>query len=144
MIEILGYNLKHFFDVVDPYCNKTDIKYADSKYEVWEVSDDLHKQMCDMSEAEFCEIAGDNAWWRSADGSVMGEPDVNFTVNGEYLLGWDSPNHEKAKYEYENLSEYLCDCIGVSQPRNVCALAVDLAKYNDMAMAELFNKYEGS
>lgn len=43
---------------------------------------------------------------------------------------------------YESLLEYLCENIGASQPRNVCALAVDLAKYNNMTMGELFTKYE--
>ena len=41
---------------------------------------------------------------------------------------------------YTNLSEYLCDCIGASTGKNVCACCVDLAKYNDMTMAELFEK----
>lgn len=70
-------------------------------------------------------------------------PYVNFKVNGEYLLGWDLGIYENNKYEYSNLSQYLCEHLGISQPRNACALAVDLAKYNDMTIAELFEKYEG-
>ena len=45
--------------------------------------------------------------------------------------------------EFQNLTEYLCDCVGASTEKNVCACAVDLAKYNGMTMAELFAKYEG-
>ena len=46
--------------------------------------------------------------------------------------------------EYKNLSEYLCEEIGASSPKNVCALAVDLAKANGMTMAKLFKVFEGS
>lgn len=39
--------------------------------------------------------------------------------------------------------EYLCEHVGASLPRNVVACAMDLAKYNNMSMAELFQNYEG-
>ena len=71
-------------------------------------------------------------------------PDVEFEVNGETLIGWDSPIYSsKIGHKYKSLSDYLCNCVGASQPRNVCACAMDLAKYNDMTMGELFDKYEG-
>ena len=72
---------------------------------------------------------------------------------------WENENNaEKAAYhysfreyeddvmprEYKNLSEYLTEELGASQPRNVCALAVDLAKANGMSMAKLFEVFEGS
>ena len=44
---------------------------------------------------------------------------------------------------YTNLTEYLCECVGASTGKNVCACAMDLAKYNDMTMAKLFEKYGG-
>ena len=53
----------------------------------------------------------------------------------------DNPISNKGN-RYESLSDYLCNCVGVSEPKNVCACAMDLAKYNDMTMAELFEKYE--
>lgn len=130
LVEILGSNLKKFFDVIDNPPNEADITYAGNRYEVWEVSDDLFEKMCNMSEEEFVEIAGEDAWWRQSYGSNLGYPEETTIVNGNEI-------------EYENLSEYLCECIGVSQPRNVCACAMDLAKYNDMTMGELFEEYEG-
>ena len=143
MIEILGNKLKQFFDIVDNPPNDAEITYAGEKYEVWEVSDELHKKMCDMSEEDFVEIAGEDAWWRSSTGSVLGAPDTEFDINGNDLVAWDSPIYESKKgNRYESLSDYLCNCVGVSQPKNVCACAMDLAKYNDMSMAELFEKYE--
>lgn len=142
MVEILGDNLKRFFDVIDKNCEDADITYAGNHCEVWQVSDDLFKKMCDMSEEKFVEIAGEDAWWRSAEGSVMDAPDTEFIINGEEMIGWNYRNKYE-NFQYENLSDYLCYGVGASQPRNVCALAVDLAKYNNMTMSELFNKYEG-
>lgn len=143
MVEILGNNLKQFFDTIDSPPNYAEIKYAGDRYEVWEVSDELHNKMCGMSEEEFAELAGGDAWWRSSEGSVLGIPDTKFKVNGKNLMAWDSPIYESKKgNKYESLSDYLCNCVGVSQPKNVCACAIDLAKYNDMTMAELFKKYE--
>ena len=141
MKEILGNSLKRFFDTVDDKYNDAEITYAGNRYEVWEVSDELFKQMCDMSEEKFVELAGDDAWWRSSEGSVMGVPDVEFTISGEKMIGWNTRG-EYENFQYANLSDYLCYGVGASQPKNVCALAVDLAKYNNMKMGELFNKYE--
>ena len=141
MIEILGDNLKKFFDAIDSEMKNAYITYAGERYEVWKVSDELHKKMCDMSEEEFVELAGEDAWWRSSTGSVFGVPDTEFKVNGEYLLGWN--RWEREQDTYSNLSEYLCECVGASLPKNVCACVMDLAKYNNMSMGELFKKYEG-
>lgn len=144
MVEILGNNLKKFFDIIDSSLNNADITYAGKQYEVWKVSDELHKKMCDMSEEEFIELAGEGAWWRQSYGSNLGYPDTEFEINGKNLVGWDSPIYDsKIGKKYDDLSDYLCNCVGVSQPRNVCACAMDLAKYNDMTMGELFEKYEG-
>ena len=150
MIEILGNNLKQFFDIVDNPPNDAEITYAGERYEVWEVSDELHKKMCNMSEEEFIELAGEDAWWRQSKGSNLGYPDEITIVNGNELICWGKervyPSFDyipKEMKQYENLSDYLCNCVGASQPRNVCACAMDLAKYNDMTMGELFEKYEG-
>ena len=138
-MEILGNNLKKFFDIVDYPPNDAEITYSGNRYEVWEVSNRLHKKMCDMSEDEFVELAGKDAWWRSCDGSTLGVPDTKFEVNGKDLFGWD--RYEYGLSSYSNLTEYLCNCVGASSEKNVCACAMDLAKYNDMTMAELFEKY---
>lgn len=142
MKEILGNNLKGFFDVVDSKLNEADITYAGNRYEVWEVSDGLFKKMCNMSEEEFVELAGDGSWWRSAEGSNLGIPDVEFSVNGEKLIGWNWKN--TFCRNYQSLTEYLCECVGASTEKNVCACAVDLAKYNNITMGALFRKHEGS
>lgn len=140
-MEILGDNLKKFFDVIDPKSNNADITYAGNRYEVWEVSDSLLRRMCNMSEDEFVRLAGEEAQWRSCTGSNLGFPDTKFKVNGETLLGWN--RWDKKRKKYEDLSEYLCDCVGASTEKNICACAVDLAKYNNIIMGQLFKEYEG-
>lgn len=143
-MEILGSNLKRFFDTVDNPPKDAEITYAGNSnginYEIWEVSDELFKIICGLSEEEFTSLAGDNAWWRSSEGSVLGYPDSKFVVNGKTLRCWDMGR--TGRDEFTCLTEYLCDNIGASLPKNVCACAVDLAKYNDMKMSELFEVYE--
>ena len=46
-------------------------------------------------------------------------------------------------HKYDCLTDYLSEELGCSQPGNVCALVMDLARYNGMSMSELFSKFEG-
>ena len=45
---------------------------------------------------------------------------------------------------YPSLIAYFVGEMHLSQPKNVCALSVDLARYNNMKMSELFNKVKVS
>lgn len=145
MKEILGNNLEQFFNS-EINGKRT---YKGKRYEVWEVSDEVFDAICDMSDEKFEELAGDDAWWRSAEGSNQGIPDTKVYINGHEMLGWagepwdDEDEDDEFEIHSSSLTDYMCDVIGASQPRNVCALAVDLAKYNGITMGELFTKYEG-
>lgn len=77
---------------------------------------------------------------RAGGGSVLGVPDTKFIISGEEMVGWNTRG-EYENFQYAKLTDYLCYGIGASQLKNVCACCVDLAKYNDMTMAELFEKY---
>lgn len=166
MKEILGGSLEQFFNNVNidylPECMICGRSYKGKQYEVWSVADELFDKMCDMSEEEFVEIAGDEAWWRSAEGSNLGSPNSTAFINGHEIFAWiDEEKHDgwcdgcecdeeeecqecKINWRtFKSLSEYLCDEVGASQPRNVCALSVDLARYNKMTLGELFSKLEG-
>lgn len=152
MVEILGNNLENFF----LNHNSMEVAYRSYKgeqYEVWSVSDEEFKQMCDMTEEEFeyiCEKAGYvdefgflTAWWRSSEGSNLRNHSVRrFSVNGHWMIGYDEVYPCSSK-KFDDLSDYLCRKIGCSLPKNVCAVAMDLAKLNDMTMGQLFEKYEG-
>lgn len=172
VVEILGGNGIEFAlkDLGIKY-NKTYSKKLNPKkkndvhYEVYEISKD------DMKRLDSIFDWPDNyGWWRWAKGSNMGTPFDIFTVNGKELIAWggakredlildwaDESNEEKAAYHYsfkeyeetqypyvyENLSSYMCNELGASTEKNVCALAVDLARANGMTMAQLFKTYEG-
>ena len=163
MKEILGGSLMPFMINITnrKEYDRHQRTYNGKTYEVWEVDDELFEDMNNMSEEEFVELAGEDAWWRSAEGSILGSPNSTAFVNGHEIFAWiDEEKHNawcedcgcdieeecnKCKIEertFKSLSEYLCDEMGCSQPKNVCALSVDLARYNKMTLGELFSKLE--
>ena len=145
MQEILAKNLQPLFDNTSLTGKKT---YSGELYEIWDVSGEDFKSMCDMSDEEFEKLCPEGMW-RSADGSNMGFTNAKAIVNEKHIICWDKDYYLPDEYEdelcneFESLLEYFCDCLGASQPKNICALAVDLARYNNMTMGELFTKYEG-
>ena len=88
--------------------------------------------------------------------------DCAYVINGEKLMAWDGLQRkewcrdcsdcagtEKDKdecfhdHQYPDILIYLCDEIGASTERNVCACTIDLARQNNLTLAELFKKYLG-
>lgn len=159
MFKDLGISYKRTYN---KRCNAK--KKYDPHYEVYEISQN------DMKRLEEVVNWPDSPWWRWAKGSNMGTPFSLFTVNGKELIAWDGykredlrddwadeTDEEKAAYHYSfkeyeemqyphvysTLTEYMCKELGVSTEKNVCALAVDLARANGMTMAQLFKAYEG-
>lgn len=139
MKEILAVNLQSLFDNTSLVGVKT---YSGDIYEVWQVSDDTYESMCDITDEEFEKLCPESMW-RSATGSIFGYPTDHLIVNNKKLRCWDRKEKPYRHQKYQSLLEYLCENVGASQPRNVCACAVDLAKCNNMTMGELFAKYEG-
>lgn len=156
MKEILGGDLERAFVDLNIIAKKTyeGSTLLDDKTQVWELSDEDHIILCNMSEGDWKDEWG---WWRSAVGSNMCNPISRFNVNHHYIQAWDgqgrldlleenkSVKPDERYWEerkYDNLLQYLGSEIGASQPRNVCALVVDLAAINNMTIGELFNKYQ--
>lgn len=147
MKEILGNNLKQLFFILDnqdeeiPVCT-----FRNNRYEVWEVPDKLFEDISNMSEEDFEKFAGEDAWWRSSNGSVLYSLDKGeITINNQKMIGWiKKPWDEEISKDihYQSLLEYLCEFIGASTPHNVVACTMDLAKFNHLSMGELFKKYE--
>ncbi len=152
--EILGGDLDLAFKELNINAIKTyeGNTHLDDVTQIWEVQNEDSEKLCNMSEDDWKYEWG---WWRSAEGSNMCNPLEIFKVNGQEIIAWDGNNRLEAdkaededdrylfEREYYNLLEYFCDEIGASQPRNVCALAVDLARINNIKMSELFQKYQG-
>ena len=154
MVEIYGLNLEPFFKTIcadGKYKAELEFQQND-KYEglveIWSISQETLDYMSNMTEEEFIKIAGDESGWRYAEGSNLGTPTEYVMVNGKEMKAWrnddkyDDDEDCESLYEFEYLTDYLCNHIGASQPKNVCALCVDLAKANNMTMGELFEKYE--
>ncbi len=150
MKEILGGELDKAFLELEINAKKTyeakNIRYKYQEvYQVWELSDKNFEKICDMKEEEWKDDWG---WWRSAEGSNMCNPISRFSINHRYIKAWDGNcrleyGKDYCLREYEYLTEYMCDEIGASMEKNICALAVDLARINGITMGELFRKYQG-
>lgn len=142
--EILAHNMAIFFvkTGINATCTyKQKAQNHRESLEVWSLDSEDFKKMCDMTDEGFVRNAGPDSWWRSAKGSVMGEPDTTIYINGELVKAW--LGNIARRWNYHDLMTYFCDALGAGQPKNICALAVDMAKYNDMSMAELFQKLQG-
>lgn len=170
MQEIMGENLEQLLSSKGYNAKRTfsgKIGYWDN-LEVWEVDDQTFERICGIDEEKWREAAGEGAWFRHAEGSILGVPSDRFVINNKEIIAWrnedryediregyytldkdEQKEYDSAeeyadmlcKYRYDNLMEYLCDEIGVSAPKNVCACAVDLAKYNHMSLGKLFEVY---
>jgi hypothetical protein len=165
-VEILGGNGLHkAFKELGIKATRTYRSSEKPHYEVWELSKDDLKKLDNTFEWK-----DEWGWWRYAKGSNMGTPFDFFQVNGKELIAWggakredlildwaNETNEEKAAYHYsfkeyekimcpyayDTLLTYMAEELGASVERNVCALAVDLARANGMSMAQLFKTYEG-
>ena len=94
MKEILGNNLEQFFfvllDLLDyqKECGAI-CTYKSNRYEVWLMYDETFNRISDMSEEEFVKFAGEDAWWRSSNGSVLYSLDKGeITINHKKMIGW--------------------------------------------------------
>lgn len=147
MREILG-QLEEYFNNTEPEyeCDSATCEYKNDEYEIWKVSESVFNKLDNYKEEKWCETFPDS-WWRYSTGSVLETPDTLIKINGFQLYGWKD-NHFNPEYddelrtEWESLTSYLCNNIGASQPKNVCALCVDLAKFNGLTLGELWNKCE--
>ena len=136
-------------------CLEAKKTYCGERFQVWELKQEEFEKLCNIEEKDWKESWG---MWRSADGSNMTNPIRRYNINNHYIKAWDGDdrlimleecnnniNHEDYCFElrkYDSLIDYILLEIGVSQPRNVCALAVDLASINGMKLSELFKKYQ--
>ena len=115
--------------------------FGNSRFEVWDISQESLDALNSVPDEEWKE---DYGWYRFSGGcNISHYPLKHFSVNGNSMygfLGSYDPFHRKS---YARLTEYLRSMLGVSTEKNICAVCVDLAKLNNMTMAELFEKFEG-
>ncbi|PDZ03910.1 hypothetical protein COE20_10785 [Bacillus cereus] len=117
-------------------------------YQVYELSD---KEFEKLSVLCMNEDDNDEHWknggWRWCKGSNQPIPTEKAEVNHQELVCWvETLNDGEDTYRNDlhvNLLEYLDIEMGCSSFKNVCSVTKDLAKYNNMTMTELFQKYQG-
>lgn len=136
MAEIFGGNGLHkAFKALGIDAKRTYKSAHEPYYEVWE----LNKKDIKVLE-EVYEWQSDWGWWRSAKGSNMGTPVDFFTINGQFMIGWETHDGNDT---YDSLMDYFHQGLSVGMESNICALAVDLARVNGMTMSRLFQTFEG-
>lgn len=113
--------------------------YNGVNYKVCEVTKEEFETLCDEPDIEGI---WDEGCWRYCKGSNQDKPNRKVVINGKEIIAWY--DDEIPLKEFRGLVHYLCEEMGVSQPRNVCALSTDLAKHNNMKLSELFKIYEGN
>ena len=136
MAEIFGGNgLHRAFKALNIEAKRTYKSSHEPYYEVW----DLNKKDLKILE-ETMEWDSTWGWWRSAKGSNMGTAANFFTINGQFMIGWETVDGDDT---YDSLMDYFHKGLKVGMESNMCALAVDLARVNGMTMAKLFQTFEG-
>lgn len=157
-VEILGSSElnKAFYDlgIVAKY------SYYGESCCIWELSKTDFDKICNIPDKEWKDDWG---WWRYAESSVIRHyPTSIFTVNNSSMIGYfdeerlndyvelcledydmteDEVKKEYFSRKYDGLRSYLCNVIGASTESNVCAVAKDIAKLNNLTLGELFLKY---
>ncbi|EJR74854.1 hypothetical protein IK7_05455 [Bacillus cereus VD156] len=113
-------------------------------YSVYQVSDKDFKKLCNEKESEGTWKEGGWRWCKRSNQPI---PTDKAEVNHQELVCWVETLHDgEETYRNDwhvNLLEYLDIEMGCTTFKNVCAVTKDLAKYNNMTMAELFQKYQG-
>ena len=104
-------------------------------YEIWDIN---KKNLKVLEEAE--EWPDTYGFWRFAKGSNLGTPANFFTVNGQFMIGWETLDGNDT---YDSLMDYFHKGMSVGMESNIIALAVDLARANGKTVAQLFKTYEG-
>lgn len=143
MKEILTIcNVKEDFERLGVALRQT---YSGEYYGVCEVTEEEFRKLCLEPDIAGTWVLGG---WRYCEGSIQPEPTKKILIMNKEILAWheeldDEEELDNEPPSYANLLEYLCDHMGASLSKNVCALTMDLAKYNNMKLSELFIKYQG-
>ena len=131
--------------------------YSGTEYGVCEVTEEEFKILCDEPDIKGTWI---KCGWRYCKGSNQQKPFQKVLINNKEIIAWyddsldfDSEEEKLAYIEehggvmplerFDDLLTYFVIEMGVSQPKNICALSVDLAKYNNIKLSELFKIYQG-
>lgn len=136
MAEILaGNGIHRAFKELGIEAKRTYKSAHEPYYEVWEID---KKDMRTLEETY--EWPDEWGWWRYAKGSNMGSAVEFFTINGQFMIGWETLD---GKDTYDSLLDYFHEGLSIGKESNIIALAVDLGRANGKTVGQLFKTYEG-
>jgi len=120
-------------------CSTAKRTYSSLRYEVWELSDKDFDVICNIDDADW---VGTWGWWIHSEGSNLGDPNAEYTINGHKLLAWDFNPGKPVRPDrsYCSLLDYMAEELGASTDKNVSAVTTDLAKHNGLTLGSLFQK----
>ena len=138
MKEILAQNLDYRIKYSNCKATKTfeGGDYFGEPLQVWETAEEEFDKLYPCFDEQMID------WWKYCEGSNMGEVNTILNINGQEIKAWASEEDAVLDESYESLLEYFDYALGVSDETNICALATDLAKQNNMTMGELLKKYD--
>ena len=161
MVQIMGKNMKNIGSIL----------YQGDFADIIEIEESIINELDEMTDKDFAKKYPQGWFWYSPEGSILGEPKEKAIINNKILKVWLSsdleeqmidtctgcPDWEKEmllcrtgdfcydnrQFLYKDLAEYFDINLGASTPRNVSAVMTDLAKYNNLTLAQLFEQYKG-
>ena len=136
MKEILAGELDFAISDLNIIATKT---FDDGEWQVWSLKDEEFEKLDNIFEERWSE---DYGWWSYSEGSTMGSVDKRFSINGHWVMAWESDYRSLNKYE--SLVDYIYNALNLSTIRNICNLTVELAHQNRITLSELFIKYQGN
>lgn len=135
-IEILASTgIKSAFRELDIEATRIYKSTDEPHIDVWEI------EKSDLSKLEeAAEWPKGWGWYKFAKGSNMGSACSFFTVNGQFMIGWDSVD---GKDTYDTLTDYLKDGIKTKNNDDICNAVIGLMRVNGMNMTKLFKTFQG-
>ena len=125
-------------------CVQPTLTYSSNSthYKVYEVSEKDFNILCNEPDIKGTWV---DCGWRHCTGSNMGEVDNVLIVNDKELKCWYEEHEINELYMpvFKDLSDYIRNELVATTFKNVCAVCVDLAKYNSMKLSDLFKIYQG-
>lgn len=107
-------------------------------FNVFEISEEEFEVMDSYPDEDWKEEWG---WWRYSEGCVLEYkfPTNIIVINDSALMAWYDDVIEQDYYHdyYDNLFEYCLNVWHCSTEHNITAIAVGLAKLNNMSLADL-------
>ena len=113
-----------------------------SNFSIWEIDEVNYEILVNytmfMSTEEWMNKYS-KEWWRYSDGSNLGEINTTVRIRDKMLNGWHNDSVLNGE-RFTSILDYFLS-FGASTETNVAALSTDVAKANDISIAELFSMY---